>query len=251
MAGLTAPRPQFNVGSLFLIPSGTSPDTRRIGYLQDVKISDDVEIALSGATENRFITDAAIKSQNLSGEIAFARVWPTLYLAAMPGTAKTAGSEALVSEEAASIPATPGPYTVTVTGSAAFGTDLGVRDVLGGYDLECVTGTPTTGQYAVAAGVYTFAAADQARAVKITYSTTAATGETITISQTLAEADAVFYALKWFSKTGGKTVTRTINKALIYGLSAGLKLQDWGQFNLKFQALPDDSGVVGTIKFEA
>ena len=75
-----------------------------------------------------------------------------------------------------------GPYTITpVTGagvdsqgypSATAGpamVDRGVTFVSNGAALTLVTGVPTAGQYAFAAGVYTFAAADSAKQVTMSY----------------------------------------------------------------------------------
>lgn len=60
-----------------------------------------------------------------------------------------------------------GPYTITVTHSAAFVEDLGVTK--GGTPMVKVASAPAAGQYSVAAGVYTFNAADHGAAVVISY----------------------------------------------------------------------------------
>lgn len=74
-------------------------------------------------------------------------------------------------QEAHSVPAT-GPYTVSVTNAATFDVDLGVTYVTTGLPFQKVASAPTVGQYSVAAGVYTFAAADEGVAVLITYTNT-------------------------------------------------------------------------------
>jgi hypothetical protein len=74
-----------------------------------------------------------------------------------------------VQDEAASVPAAPGPYNVSA--AAPFGpwaSDAGVV-YAGGTPLEAVTGTPSAGQYNVSGGAYTFAAADAGAAVLISY----------------------------------------------------------------------------------
>lgn len=74
-----------------------------------------------------------------------------------------------VENEAAGVPATPGPYNVTA--AAPFGpwaSDAGVT-YADGAALAAVTGPPSAGQYNVSAGVYTFAAADAGAAVLISY----------------------------------------------------------------------------------
>lgn len=69
--------------------------------------------------------------------------------------------------QAANVPAA-GPYIVTVTNSAAFVLDGGVK-YSSGTALTAVTGAPAHGQYAVSAGVYTFNATDANAAVNIGY----------------------------------------------------------------------------------
>jgi len=75
----------------------------------------------------------------------------------------------LQADEVRTIPATPGPYTITTTHAATFQEDGGVTKL--GVPMTKVTGTPLTGQYAVnvLTGVYTFAAADQGVVVHINY----------------------------------------------------------------------------------
>lgn len=73
--------------------------------------------------------------------------------------------------QADTIPAV-GPYTITVTHAAAFYKDVGVTK--GGVGMTKVTGAPAPGEYAIAAGVYTFNAADFGDAVVITYAYTVA-----------------------------------------------------------------------------
>ncbi len=63
---------------------------------------------------------------------------------------------------------TASPWTVTPASDGQWSLDIGVT--LNGVAATKVTGTPTTGQYAVSEwGVYTFAAADVGKTVVITY----------------------------------------------------------------------------------
>ncbi len=74
-----------------------------------------------------------------------------------------------VQGEAATVPAAPGPYTVTV--AAPFGpwaSDVGVTSAAGA-PLVAVTGPPAATQYNVSGGTYTFAAADAGTNVLISY----------------------------------------------------------------------------------
>lgn len=70
--------------------------------------------------------------------------------------------------ESKTVPAS-GPYTVTVNQAASFVTDVKVTNSTGTIIYKRVTGTPGAYQYTVAAGVYTFNAAQAGQAVKIYY----------------------------------------------------------------------------------
>jgi len=73
-----------------------------------------------------------------------------------------------VQNEAQTIPANPGPYTLTTLARWSAG-DLGVKYASNGVALTAVVGTPSAGQYAVSGSVYTFAAADAGKGVLISY----------------------------------------------------------------------------------
>ncbi len=75
-------------------------------------------------------------------------------------------------DEPATIPATPGPYTLTTQNTlGTWGQDDGVKLASTGAAFVKVTGTPAAGQYAVSIfGTYTFNAADQGKAILISYS---------------------------------------------------------------------------------
>ena len=102
----------------------------------------------------------------LTDDTLMTRMWPGLQTI----VTYIAGHGAKATQVSA-IPATPGPYTITITNSAAFFLDAGVTFV-GGAALVAVATAPAAGQYSVAKGVYTFNAADQAKNVSIVYSYT-------------------------------------------------------------------------------
>lgn len=88
--------------------------------------------------------------------------------AALPVVVKYLAGFAIKAQQASSVPSA-GPYSVTVTKSAAFVLDRGVS-YANGTALVAVASAPAQGEYTVAAGVYTFAAADANAAVVINYS---------------------------------------------------------------------------------
>jgi hypothetical protein len=87
---------------------------------------------------------------------------------------------------ATAIPATPFHITPVIPNSGTWNQDLGVTNAATGLPLTLVTGTPAAGQYAVAAGVYTFSSADNVSGISViitsayTY-TTGATGQSMVI----------------------------------------------------------------------
>jgi len=79
----------------------------------------------------------------------------------------TAGYQ--VSAEAASVPASPGPYTVSAqVPYGPWASNAGVS-YASGRALTNVAGAPGAGQYAVAGGIYTFSAADAGASVLVSY----------------------------------------------------------------------------------
>ena len=68
----------------------------------------------------------------------------------------------------AAIPATPFTITPTVPNSGIWSQDLGVLDATGVAYVR-VASAPVSGQYSLANGVYTFAAADTGKTVYISY----------------------------------------------------------------------------------
>lgn len=76
----------------------------------------------------------------------------------------------LMPAEPQQIPASPGPYTVTVTNAAQFVIDMGVTYQQTGIALVPVASSPAQGQYTVtSAGQYTFNAADASLKIVISY----------------------------------------------------------------------------------
>lgn len=104
---------------------------------------------------------------NVSRELIIGAFW-----------AKVAGAMTTGATQSFTIPASPGPYTVTAPNWVA---DLSVCYALGGdvdapsqdyQPLTLVGGAPADGQYAVVAGVYTFNAGDAGNTVRISFKPT-------------------------------------------------------------------------------
>lgn len=111
------------------------------------------------------------------------------------GTTSSSGTVSLAAGEAGTIPSTT-PWTVTVTNSTTFVSDQGVVYADTGVPLTPVASAPTTGQYSVAAGVYTFATADAGLKVQTSYTYTNSTaGSTIVVANPLQGVQPEFSCL--------------------------------------------------------
>ncbi|MGH8402576.1 MAG: hypothetical protein ACRESO_04105, partial [Gammaproteobacteria bacterium] len=191
-------------GSGVLIAKGLTTNQPGItfGALQDVTLE------VSGTTKSlfgsgQFPIASARGETKITGKAKMGQVSGPLYNSLYFGGTTAIGTTAVAYGESHPIPTTP--YTVTVTNSATFVEDLGVVYSATGVPLTPVTSSPTTGQYSVAAGVYTFAAADTTLSVNISYSyTSASSGSTLTLGNPLQGVQPVFECIiaRGYNNTG-------------------------------------------------
>lgn len=171
----------FGVGQLSLMPSGATPTPIPVGILQDCSL--DVaftEKELHGSLQ--FAVDVARGKGKISGKAKFASINAAIIAAVLAGSTTTTGTIAGALNEASVIPTTP--FQITVVNSATWSSDVGVVDLTSGLVLTRVASAPATGQYSVAAGVYTFAAADTGHSVLISYAYTVASAPNKTVAFT-------------------------------------------------------------------
>jgi hypothetical protein len=243
----------FGSGSLWAVPTYTLagvaipyPDPVPFGGLQEghVEFSGNIK-ELYG--QYQFPMIALPGHKKITGKSKFGQISARALNLFFGETAAT-GEIKTANLEAGTIPTTP--FKVTVTNSATWTVDLGVIFALTGLPLSRVTGTPTTGQYAVVAGVYEFAAADTGLGVKISYAYTAAAlpGQVITMNNNLLGLTN-FFKVVLNTIVQGRHMTITLNKCVSSKLTVGTKLEDYVIPELDFGAMADDGGVVGTFSF--
>lgn len=97
----------------------------------------------------------------------------------IPVTVTYVAGYGAVAQETHAVPASP--FSVTVSQSAAFSCDLSVA-YANGTALARVTANPGAGQYSVAAGGYTFAAADLGQSIEISYAVASIPADLVDIS---------------------------------------------------------------------
>lgn len=171
----------FGAGDMFGVPlvdangnAIATPTPVKIGTMQEMSLefSSDIKEMYG---QNQFPAAVTRGKTKVSGKIKNGQIQGGALNSLFFGSGMTSGSLAAAYSDTtgALIPAST-PYTITPTppNSGVYVTDLGVIDA-NGNGMTRVASAPTTGQYSVAAGVYTFAAADTGLKVFINYQYTA------------------------------------------------------------------------------
>ncbi len=144
------------------------------------------------------------------------------------------------------IPGTPYQITPTVPSSGTWSQDLGVRDA-NGLPMTRVASAPTTGQYSVAAGVYTFAAADTTLTVFISYQYTAtSTSAAKSTILNLAMGYAPTFRLDLSLPYAGKAMIVTLPNVISSKMGMATKQDDFLIPEFDFEAFAGSNGQVMT-----
>ena len=249
--GLNMSQIFFGAGALFGTPltnyavtAVANPTPVKFGILQDISldVSFDVKM-LYGASQFPFAV--ARGKGKISGKASFAQinaqVWNSLVFAQGNTANLTQNYEDLIGSV---VPATPYQITPTPPSSGTWSQDLGVRGP-GGVDWQRVASAPATGQYSVAAGVYTFAAADTGLTMFISYqyTTTAANSVTNTVNNVAMGQTPTFRA-DMSLPYGSKQLLITLPNCISTKLSFASKLDDFGIPAFDFEAFADGNNRV-------
>ena len=219
-----------------------------LGTIQDIEVNIDRTTKELMGQKNMpvAIAGAALK---VTGKAKFARIQMTTINNLMLGQTQTTGMVQLAEGEAGTIPGNP--YAVTVTQSATFVEDYGVFDAATGVQYVPVAAGPTTGQYTVANGVYTFAAADTTKSVLIYYTySVAGSGQKVVLSNQMMGAVPTFSMVckQQFSQFGtNKFLILRLNACVSSKLGLPFKNQDFMIQDLDFQAYADAADNWGTL----
>lgn len=241
----------FGVGNLTLIPpSGAADPTPLVfGILQDVQLDySSAKKTLFG--QRQFAVAVADGEAKITGKAKFAQVKGGTLLAALAGSTTAAGETTEVTDPSAPIPTTP--YQITVVGSATYVEDLGVINAATGAPLTQVPSGPVAGQYSHAAGVYTFASADNVSgiSVKISYTkTVAAVGKTISLGNPLMGISTT-YVLDLFNDSpanSSKIYGVRLSAVVIPKLALMFKNTDFTMHDVDFEAIDDGTGSASSV----
>lgn len=225
----------FGVGQMFYTPPGANQTPVQVGTLKDISldISRDVK-ELYGALA--FPEDVALGKGKITGKAKSGRIFGSMINALIAGSTIATGQNGAANNEIATIPTTP--FQITVTNSATWQADGGIYDYTAGIWMTRVASAPATGQYSVAAGVYTYAAADVGHQVGSYYTYTIATGKTVSLSNPLMGA-ATVYTVNVFNTYRGKQKGFKLWAVVFPKISWDDKQDDFTEWNLEFQGFSD------------
>ena len=236
---------QFGSGTLWGYPVGgnlaTNPTPIKFGTLQDVSLE------ISGSLkelygQNQYAEAVARGKCKIAGKAKFAQIVGKHVNDLFFGQTMTSGQKLTSLDEAQSVPGSA-PYTVTVTNSAQFVDDWGVRYSATGLPLVKVTSAPVQGQYSVSAGTYTFAAADAGAAVLISYRYTSAAGVQLNIRQQFMGFAPTFQILL-NEQYAGKQANLLLYSCVAEKLTWATKNEDFLVPEFDFEAFANAGGQV-------
>lgn len=196
--------------------------------------------------QNQFPVDVGRGKGNLGVKAKFAQVNGLAVSSLYFGQTLSTGLQGYVYDvTGAAISATPYQITPTVPNSGVWSADMGVRDS-NGLPMTKVASAPATGQYSVAAGVYTFAAADTAKTVFISFAYTntiaQAPGSNNMNIKNLPMGAAPIVRLDVFFKKNGKMFSTQYPQAMASKLGWQSKLDDYMVPEMDFECFADAAG---------
>jgi len=235
----------FGAGRFFGINGVTNPTPTRFQTMQDSSI--DFKAATKSLFgENRLPVAVAVGEVTITGKVTLGANNSRMFADLLFSDAQSTGSILESDKEAWAIPTTP--YQVTVTNSATWTTDLGVTDTTGKVYTR-VASSPTTGQYSVAAGVYTFAAADTGLNVLVSYLYTSSTlGSKITVDNTVMGPAGSFQGVM-VMPYGTEQDVFTFNNCITQGAAIANKNGDYAKPTFDFMCSTDSTDTLGTLSF--
>ena len=237
----------FGSGVLIGTPQGGTPIN--FGLVQEVSLN----IATTTKPlygQNNFPLAIGAGTRKMSGKAKLARISGMALGTLFFGVTPSAGGQQTQFGEAAVAPSSA-PYSYTSVNHATFVADQGVVYAASGLPLKLVSASPSTGQYSVAAGVYSFAAGDAGAALLISYSYTAAgAGESFAVTSQLIGPSITFSANLFASDpTTGKQFSVLLYNCVAEKLALGTKLEDFVVPEMDFQCFANAAGQVCQFNF--
>ena len=248
----TVPQGLFGPGILWITRTDLANSTPvNIGYINEftTDFSFDTKMLYG---QNQYPLLAARSTAKATGKIKPATLsGVALNNMLFGGTWTTSKQYDSVTSPSTAIPTTPFQITPTVPGSGTWDTDLGVVNAASNQPLTLVTGTPTAGQYKVAAGVYTFSSADNVSAISVLISfaysyTAAATGQSQVIANNPIGSTPTFQ-LDYKSTLYGATYYLRLYNAIASKWTMNHKISDFVMPEYDFDFFANAAQNIGVI----
>jgi hypothetical protein len=161
------------------------------------------------------------------------------------GMTLAAGQQATALSESGAIASA----AYTTVNHSTFVSDLGVVYAATGLPLAYVPSSPAAGQYTQAAGVYSFNAADNGKAIFVTYTyTVAGSGQQLTLSNPLLGVTPTFQ-LWYYTSTNTVPLNLQLYSCVADKLSLAFKLEEFMMPELSFSCFANAAGNVGLYSF--
>ena len=246
----------FGAGTVICVPTRDAygaaiavPTPVKLLTLQEVGVDISVDLKLLHGEKKYAIAAAQGKGKiEVNAKYAqFSEAAVGLFL----GVPKTVGLKAVVTNAAATIPAST-PWTIAfgtaLPGSGTFVADLGVYFSATGDQLTRVASAPVTGQYACSVtGVYTFASADANKGVVASYEYSAPTGGNYFNIANDQMGYTPKFALILRNQYDGDNVVLKLNQATSASLGLPLKSDDFAISDFSASVMEDAAGNIGYI----
>ncbi len=237
----------FGTGTLWGTPltdaSGNAiinPTPVTFAVLQECSVDFSFDLKLLYG-QQQFAVDAARGKGKVSGKGKAAQISGALFNNIFFGQGLSSG---LIDDyhdvTGTAVPASS-PYQITVAppSSGAWSNDLGVRNS-NGVQLVRVSASPITGQYTVASGVYTFAAADTGATMYIDYQyTSSVAGAQKSVIANLPMGAAPTFILDVSMPYKTKKLTWRFGQAMSNKLSIATKMDDFVIPEMDFDMFAD------------
>ena len=220
-----------------------NPTPVQFGIAQEISVDISFDTKMLYG-QNQFPVAVGRGKGKVSGKIKFAQLnGLTLNNVVFGQTLASGITSDVYDTTGAAIPTTPFQITPTVPNSGTWSADLGVRNAAG-IQFTRVASGPTTGQYSVAAGVYTFATADVGTIVYISYqytatSTTAKKSTVLNVPMGYAPS----FRCDIYMPYSGKSLILTLPNCIASKLSMATKLDDFMVPEIDFEAFDSGTGI--------
>lgn len=246
----------FGAGKLIGIPTNLSDGTAianptpvLLGAMQEVSVDLSVDLKTLYGSQRYPIAVGQGKGK-IEIKAKYADIDAGVLGALFFGKVATNGIKGVVFDEAKTVPATPFQVTITPPNSGTFVADLGVYDSTTGVQYTRVASAPATGQYAVntSTGVYTFASADQGKAIKISHEYTAAStsGKIFNMTnETMGYTPS--FSMLLHNQYDGKNLVMKLNRAVSGKLALPFKNEDFAIPDFEAEAFADAAQNIGYI----